>query len=161
MPARATLVVCNCFRLLASGSCTLSLLFVVFSALSVHFPALSRHFSCSFEACFDFSSMQPDLRHARVGVELGSSHYRLEDRICHCLFETFFDHVQHLWYATVFVCTPPALARCHCILAVFYLFGPRLHVQHEWFAIAFICSPLAFARCRCILAVFRHFGLSP
>ena len=34
--------------------------------------------------------IQPGLRHARVGVELGSSHFGLEDRTGHYLLVTFF-----------------------------------------------------------------------
>jgi len=50
--------------------------------------------------------IQPGLRHARVGVELGSSHFGLEDRTGHYLPVTFFNHVQHLWFAIAFVCLP-------------------------------------------------------
>ena len=63
MPARA--VVCNCFRLHTTSSCTLSLHLCSFPALFVFFQFSSEHLFVPFRGIFlFFPSIQPDLRHA-------------------------------------------------------------------------------------------------
>ena len=120
--SRATFVVCNCFRLLTISSCTLSLFLVSLSSPSLSFPfllfCLSPFLSFLF---FPVFTAFPDLRHARVEVERGSSHHGLEDRIGQCLHEFLFAGQNVLWPHTILQ-SSQVLVHWHtreCILGCF------------------------------------------